>query len=154
MELVDASTGEHLDEGWRLQAAVCGSATCARNSGWRVRLCRDVVGAISEPPVENRAASQQPAGSEIRPYQRRNPLLVGAQHFPPPVPENRAGEVLLHRNFTRLHSFCLWQCEGKKTLVNSCGDFRGIYRRVEFIDAPKIMLLDLAISEFTRVFTS
>src|SRR6266481_9276 len=86
MELVDASTGEHLDEGWRLQAAVCGSATCARNSGWRVRLCRDVVGAISEPPVENRAASQQPAGSEIRPYQRRNPLLVGAQHLPPPVP--------------------------------------------------------------------
>src|SRR6266436_2324076 len=32
----------------------CGSATCARNSGWRVRLCRDVVGA------DLRAARREP----------------------------------------------------------------------------------------------
>ncbi|HWY92383.1 MAG TPA: hypothetical protein VNY04_05735 [Chthoniobacterales bacterium] len=36
-------------------------------------------GRISEPPVENRAASQEPAGSEIRPYLRRHMQLVAAE---------------------------------------------------------------------------
>jgi hypothetical protein len=58
-------------------------------------------------------------------------------------------EFLLYGNFSRLNFFCLREHQCEKTLIDASADFRGLYRRVKFVDAPEIVAPNLAMNGFT-----